>query len=121
MDDTFALWLTVIMLGVMIVGIIWMFTDRIVELRHRVNKLEIYRRLDEGVINETVQNMKTYKIVCPHCDKPHDWTYLKGKWVGLTEEEINKTKVRWTMVNGPGDFLLPFARAIEAKLKEKNA
>ena len=53
MDDTFALWLTVIMLVVMIVGIIWMFTDRIVELRHRVNKLEIYRRLDEGCISET--------------------------------------------------------------------
>ena len=53
MDETFGLWLTVIMLAVMVIGITWLFTDRIVELRHRVNKLEINRRLDEGWINET--------------------------------------------------------------------
>ena len=50
--------------------------------------------------------------------------YEKGiresEWVGLTDDEINHTPVRWTMINGPGDYLLPFARAIEAKLKEKN-
>ena len=53
MGDQFALWLTVIMLAVVVVGVTWLFTDRIVELRHRVNKLEINRRLDEGWINET--------------------------------------------------------------------
>jgi hypothetical protein len=36
--------------------------------------------------HEPVQNMKTYEIVCPHCNKPHDWTYLKGEWVGLDGE-----------------------------------
>ena len=46
---------------------------------------------------------------------------LEGReWVGLTDDEIDHTPVRWTVINGPGDYLLPFARAIEAKLKEKN-
>jgi hypothetical protein len=44
----------------------------------------------------------------------------KREWAGLTDDEINHTSVRWTMIDGPGDFLLPFAKAIEAKLKEKN-
>ena len=44
----------------------------------------------------------------------------QSEWVGLTDDEINHTPVRFTMINGPGDYLLPFARAIEAKLKEKN-
>ena len=48
---------------------------------------------------------------CPECER---------EWVGLTDEEINNTRVRWTMIDGPGDYLLPLARAIEAKLKEKN-
>lgn len=51
MGEQFALWLTVIMLAVMVVGITWLFTDRIVELRHRVNKLEINRALDEDWVN----------------------------------------------------------------------
>jgi hypothetical protein len=37
--------------------------------------------------------------------------YTKKEWVGLTDEEINAA---W-------DSNLSFARAIEAKLKEKNA
>ena len=53
MDDNFALWLTVMMFSVMTVSVTFILTNRIVELRHRVNKLEIYRRLDEGWINET--------------------------------------------------------------------
>ena len=44
----------------------------------------------------------------------------KREWVGLTDDELNHLPVRWTMINGPGDYLLPFARAVEAKLKEKN-
>jgi hypothetical protein len=43
------------------------------------------------------------------------------KWVGLTEDEINK------IANSPQPFdetssgyVLPFAKAIQAKLKEKN-
>ena len=66
----------------------------------------------------SVENMKTYTIVCPHCDKSHDWTYLKGEWVGLTDEEIKSERHKldptagWTYDH--------FARAIETKLKEKN-
>ncbi len=37
-------------------------------------------------------------------------------WVGLTDEEILKSE--WAI--GANDVLLNFARAIEAKLKEKN-
>ena len=47
MGEQFALWLTVIMTGVLLIGVTWILTDRIVELRHRVNKLEINQRLDE--------------------------------------------------------------------------
>ena len=90
MDDTFALWLTVIMLGVMIVGIIWMFTDRIVELRHRVNKLEIYRRLDE--------------------DEKFWEKTPKREWVGLEDENLDDVT----------DEFYKGAVWAEAKLKEKN-
>ena len=38
------------------------------------------------------------------------------EWVGLTDEEILKSE--WAI--GANDVLLNFARAIEAKLKEKN-
>ena len=45
----------------------------------------------------------------------------KREWVGLTEDEINK------IANSPqpvdetsSGYVLPFAHAIEAKLKEKN-
>jgi hypothetical protein len=38
----------------------------------------------------------------------------KRKWVGLTDEEINK----WNIVGH--ESLIEFVRAIEAKLKEKN-
>ena len=90
MDDTFALWLTVIMLGVMIVGIIWMFTDRVVELRHRVNKLEIYRRLDE--------------------DEKFWEKTPKREWVGLEDENLDDVT----------DEFYKGAVWAEAKLKEKN-
>ena len=43
--------------------------------------------------------------------------YPKREWVGLTDEEILKSE--WAI--GANDVLLNFARAIEAKLKEKNA
>ena len=75
-----------------------------------------------------VQNMKTYEIVCPHCDKPHDWMYLKGAWVGLPSDEeiLEISKDAWgrdELQYGKEDhcqFYVDFARAIEAKLKEKN-
>lgn len=64
---------------------------------------------------EPVQNMKTYEIVCPHCDNPHDWTYLQREWAGLTEDEFEKILERHNEAT-------PFAvyLSIEAKLKEKN-
>jgi hypothetical protein len=41
------------------------------------------------------------------------------QWVGLTDEEIEKVWQR-TQANDFHDCVQPFARAIEAKLKEKN-
>jgi hypothetical protein len=38
-------------------------------------------------------------------------------WVGLTDEEMNN--IRWDWVDSGGDYT-DFARAIEAKLKERN-
>ena len=40
----------------------------------------------------------------------------RREWVGLTDEEI--LKCNWAI--GANDMLLNFAKAIEAKLKEKN-
>ena len=42
--------------------------------------------------------------------------HKKKEWQGLTDEEI--LKCNWAI--GANDMLLNFARAIEAKLKEKN-
>ena len=39
----------------------------------------------------------------------------KRKWVGLTDDEI------WQEWSSPKDSAIDFARAIEAKLKEKNS
>ena len=63
---------------------------------------------------EPVQNMKTYEIICPHCGGPHDWTYLKGEWVGLTDAEKNE------LVDAFYGTDMQRLEAIEAKLKEKN-
>ena len=53
---------------------------------------------------------------CPNCAKQSPLTL---EWVGLTHEEVEEV---WEQVES-SDFLdcvHPFARAIEAKLKEKN-
>ena len=39
------------------------------------------------------------------------------QWQGLTDEEI---KIIWRDIDGSEGMLMRFARAIEAKLKEKN-
>jgi hypothetical protein len=68
---------------------------------------------------EPAKHIKTYKIVCPHCDKPHDWTYLKGEWVGLTDDE--KHKIVYEQIEGQHPAAgFRVANCIEAKLKEKN-
>ena len=93
MNEQFALWLTVIMLAVMVIGITWLFTDRIVELRHRVNKLEINRRLDEAdkfwekptigsqIVSEDWIKGIEKGLVADVKEPP------KRKWVKLTKEE----------------------------------
>ena len=101
MDEQFALWITIIMSGVLLIGVTWILTDRIVELRHRVNRLEIYRRLDE--------------------DEKFWEKTPKRKWVGLTDEEIHEVvSKKWWDWEDAFD-IEGFSRAIEAKLKEKNA
>ena len=56
--------------------------------------------------------------ICPHC---HKQSPLVREWVGLTGEEIGllTTGDDWAHLETP--VLALFARAIEAKLKEKNA
>ena len=100
MDDTFALWLTVMMFSVMTVGVTFILTNRIVELRHRVNKLEIFRRLDE--------------------DEKFWEKTPKREWVGLTDEEIYDYADKFLYQHGSNYGIRSFGKAIEAKLKEKN-
>ena len=56
--------------------------------------------------------------VCPQCHWSLDKQQAQQQWVGLTDEEIQKSAhlsdntAPWT--------LMGFARAVEAKLKEKN-
>ena len=53
---------------------------------------------------------------------PHTpiYAYTKREWIGLTDEEI---KAAWRVVETSDfyDCVVPLSRAIEAKLKEKNA
>jgi len=50
-------------------------------------------------------------------------TYLpEREWVGLTDEEIDKIRnTPMSVEGGVGFSIYSYARAIEAKLKEKNA
>ena len=43
----------------------------------------------------------------------------KREWVGLTDEELKVLCDEWQIIYG--GYVRPFARAVEAKLKEKNA
>ena len=47
---------------------------------------------------------------------------LKREWVGLTEPELHEINPTWPAPGQQWDYedVLAFARAIEAKLKEKN-
>jgi hypothetical protein len=60
-------------------------------------------------------------IHCPSCLHSFAIAPLRKEWVGLTNDEINK------IANSPQPFdetssgyVLPFAKAIQSKLKEKN-
>jgi hypothetical protein len=54
---------------------------------------------------------KEPQIKCPDCETP------QRTWIGLTEQEQG---AMMEDLNAYGTNLYPFARAIEAKLKEKN-
>jgi hypothetical protein len=45
----------------------------------------------------------------------------KRPWVGLTDDEIDKTYQTMPRINKPQPTPLDFARAVEQLLKEKNA
>lgn len=56
-------------------------------------------------------------IVCGYCNFViASGTDIKHEWVGLTEEEMQSVHDTYHKRMGPQEF----ARAIEAKLKEKN-
>ena len=127
MDETFGLWITIIMSGVLLIGVTWILTERIVELRHRVNKLEINRRLDEAdkfcqkptigsqIVSEDWIKAIEKGLVADVKEPP------KRKWVKLTKEECAdiwadahdlEGKMIWTPVK--------LFDEITRKLKEKN-
>jgi len=61
------------------------------------------------------------------CGKPYTVTCISSKptkreWVGLTEPELHQINPTWPAPGQHWDYedVLAFARAIEAKLKEKN-
>lgn len=65
-------------------------------------------------------------VVIPRATKPKKWDpkwwrfeplYAKRQWVGLTPEEIDAID---QSMCGEREFYAPFAKALEAKLKEKN-
>ena len=106
MGDQFALWLTVIMTGVLLIGVTWILTERIVELRHRVNKLEINRRLDDDWTNETENGFSGGK---------------KRKLIMLTKEECadiwaDAHDIEGKMIWTPAQLF----EHIMYKIKEKN-
>ena len=65
-------------------------------------------------------NHTTHNIFCPRCHRIPEQCVCppQREWVGLTDEEIKKEQhhIDWTNVH----TYAKFARAIEAKLKEKN-
>jgi hypothetical protein len=64
---------------------------------------------DEKIVNPGVYEVPEFD--CPRCGR---------EWVGLTDDEIAQLMFKCdVIVTGPTQF--DFARAIEAKLKEKNS
>jgi len=73
--------------------------------------------LEAGAISEkkSVQQQEPVAI-CEYCEKERQVIQAEGKpWVGLTDEELHGV-----IRAGGYDSMEEFARAIEAKLKEKN-
>ena len=60
----------------------------------------------------SIEAMKVHN--CPHCER--EFVCNHHEWVGLTDEEIRALDEDSNLYTMPA-----FARAIEAKLREKNA
>lgn len=59
--------------------------------------------------------------ICEVCEKKRPVIHAqRWEWVGLTDRDIEEI-ARYQDEHGSGPWHLAFARAIEAKLKEKNA
>ena len=75
---------------------------------------------DMVVASVAIDNDHTLSLYCERDQTPKvDAMFAQPTWVGLTHEEVEEV---WEQVES-SDFLdcvHPFARAIEAKLKEKN-
>jgi hypothetical protein len=63
------------------------------------------------------------EVVCPHCNGSglaEDAPQPQREWVGLTYEERREICDKFENDNGQINAGISYARAIEAKLKEKN-
>jgi hypothetical protein len=78
--------------------------------------------LDQAVANalglKSVNNCERWSKTMDEEDD--DIQVYKKPWVGLTDEEIDKTYWAMPRINKPQPTQLEFARAIEQLLKEKN-
>ena len=77
-------------------------------------------KIDVGAINmlraALLETQMPTKICGPNLEETLNAAgfYKKKEWVGLTDDEI------WQEWSSPKDSAIDFARAIEAKLKDKN-
>ena len=87
--------------------------------------LKQMQALEQGLKQERSEwiqaKIESNKLVCALLIQAHDMIALsslppKREWQGLTDWEINSVANN----NNPLDGIRSFARAIEAKLKEKN-
>jgi hypothetical protein len=79
--------------------------------------------LDRAVANalglKSVNNCEKWSKTMIEDDD--DIQVYKRPWVGLTDEEIDKTYLTMPRINKPQPTPLEFARAVEQLLKERNA
>jgi len=88
--------------------------------------LDALECMNEGAFNAEIKLLRT-RLAQP---EPEPWagvdfdiktTPPQREWQGLTDEEIDQILVRELGIGADDDEIAEFARAIEAKLKEKNA
>jgi hypothetical protein len=90
----------------------------------KVNSEAIPEQISEPVAWQWL-NTAHLRLRLPKDAEPGAWNPLytappRREWVGLTDREIEEI-ARYQDEHGSGPWHLAFARAIEAKLKEKNA